>query len=306
MTCFHPLQAYKLGSKPNGKASIVFKFPIGVDLVEELKVPCGRCIGCRLERSRQWAVRCLHESKSHEDNCFITLTYDDEHLPRDRSLDVKVFQDFVKRMRKKVGKFRYFHCGEYGEKEFRPHFHACIFGYDFPDKKFLKRTNTGSNLYRSDILEKLWTFGFSSIGSVTFESAAYVARYIVKKVNGIEAESHYLNMNNFVCEDTGEIYPKKPEYTTMSRRPGIGSIWFDKFQSDVFPSDEVIVRGKQMRPPKYYDGKLEMINPGLFEVIKASRVEEAEKYSHDQTPERLLVREKCKLAKLGLYKRDVE
>ena len=152
MTCFHPLQAYKLGNKPNGKASIVFKYPIGVDLVEELKVPCGRCIGCRLERSRQWAIRCLHESKSHEDNCFITLTYDDEHLPRDRSLDVKVFQDFIKRMRKKVGKFRYFHCGEYGEKEFRPHFHACIFGYDFPDKKFLKRTKTGSNLYRSDSL----------------------------------------------------------------------------------------------------------------------------------------------------------
>ena len=113
-------------------------------------------------------------------------------------------------------------------------------------------------------------------------------------------------MNNFVCEDTGEIYPKKPEYTTMSRRPGIGSIWFDKFQSDVFPSDEVIVRGRQMKPPKYYDSKLEAIDSGLFEVIKASRVEEAKKYSHDQTPERLLVREKVRLSKLGLYKRDVE
>lgn len=320
MTCFHPLQALVIGQRPNGKQLLrVLKKTEHVYPVPDtrLSLPCGQCVDCRLERSRQWAVRCMHEAKCHDFNCFITLTYDEGNLPRGRSLDVADFQNFMRSFRKRVktkshlkkfgfncNKIRYYHCGEYGEIYFRPHYHACIFGYDFPDKVFWKQTKCGSKLYRSKLLEELWPFGFSSIGDVTFESAAYVARYILKKVNGIDKPFHYRSIAS--CDDDGVLLSKSPEYTTMSRRPGIGSLWYDKFSSDVYPSDEVIVRGKQCRPPKFYDSKLELANPGLFEVIKASRVQEAIKFSDDNTPERLSVKEKVKLSKLGLYKRDVE
>ena len=170
-------------------------------------VACGQCVGCRLERSRQWAIRCVHESQMHEQNCFITLTYSDEFLPENGSLQLKHFQDFMKRLRFHVGGgIRFFHCGEYGEENGRPHHHAIIFNHDFADKKVWK-TNNGVVLYRSKILEELWPYGFATVGCVSFESAAYVARYITKKVNGDMADSHYLG--------------REPEYITMSRRPGV-------------------------------------------------------------------------------------
>ena len=166
------------------------------------KLPCGQCVGCRLERSRQWAIRCMHEAQMHEDNCFITLTFNPESLD-DRSnpwsLDVRDFQLFMKRLRKKYGAgIRFYHCGEYGELNKRPHYHACIFGFDFPDKRLWKVTNSGHRLYISESLDELWPFGFCTIGNVTFESAAYVARYIMKKVNGDAAADHY----EWIDEDT--------------------------------------------------------------------------------------------------------
>ena len=159
-------------------------------------------------------MRCHHEASLYQDNCFITLTYSDEHLPSDKSLHVDHFQKFMKRLRKRFGEgVRYYHCGEYGEKYMRPHYHACLFNFDFPDKKIWKENN-GNRLYISESLSELWPFGFVTIGDVTFESAAYVARYIMKKVNGDLAESHYERVD----WDTGEVYHLKPEYTTMSRR----------------------------------------------------------------------------------------
>lgn len=301
MPCFHPLQAYYGERKSNGKFNIVFNSRDSVH-DHEVKLPCGQCVGCRLERSRQWAIRCVHEAQLHSSNCFITLTFSPEHLPENRSLDVRFFQLFMKRLRKRFGNgIRFFHCGEYGEKYGRPHYHACIFGLDFPDKVLFK-SDRGINLYTSVTLNELWPYGFSSIGDVTFESAAYVARYIMKKINGKDAKSHY----EYIDCDSGEVFDRKPEYTTMSRRPGIGKPWFDKYMTDVFPSDFVIMRGAKMRPPKYYDTLFEVRYPYDFMDVKEAREASADDYRFDNTPERLSVREKVQLAKLKMLVRNVD
>lgn len=301
MPCYHPLKGYRSRTvNPSGKRSLTFSPQDGfLDLPVE--VQCGQCIGCRLERSRQWAVRCMHEASLHGDNAFITLTYADEHLPIAGSLDKKAFPKFMKRLRRKIGeeKVRYFHCGEYGDTTQRPHYHACLFGYDFTDKRRWSVRN-GLPVWRSDTLEDLWKFGNSEIGTVTFESAAYVARYIMKKVTGRPAEEHY----RIVDEATGEVFDRIPEYTTMSRRPGIGKKWFDKYHDEVYPSDQVIVRGRAMKPPRYYDGLYEILNERGAARITAAR--QAARDTEEETPERLQVREVCAQARLDTFsKREV-
>ena len=292
------MQGYR--SRADGK-TIVFNPTYGwVD--RPLTIPCGQCVGCRLERSRQWAVRCVHEASLHEDNCFITLTYNNESLPEDGSLNKKHFQDFMKRLRKKYKnkKIRYYHCGEYGDKNFRPHYHAIIFGLEFDDQK-LFTVNNGEKLYTSEKLEKLWPFGFSTIGTVTFESAAYVARYVMKKVNGKNAKNHYERVDS----NTGEIYSLVPEYNTMSRRPGIASGWFDKYKDDVYPSDNIHLREKTFRPPKFYDKMYEHLMPNEMEKIKMQRMKNMQKHAKDNTAERLAVKEQVKNAQLNKLIRSI-
>jgi hypothetical protein len=317
MPCFHPLKAWH--SKfinPTGKRSMVFSRSSADQPDSPIDLPCGQCIGCRLERSRQWAVRISHEAQLYEDNCFITLTYDPMCLPDDNSLNVKHYQDFMKRLRFRfkgttpvlnedgIEEFpiRFFHCGEYGETNGRPHYHACIFNFDFPDKVLWKESN-GNRLYISKSLSELWPFGFCTIGSLTFESAAYVARYIVKKVTGDAATDHYMRVD----PATGEITFLKPEYTTMSRRPGIGHGWFDKFSTDVFPHDYIVVNGVKQRPPRYYDGLLETTRPYEFDVIKDRRSLDASTSDHyvdNHDANRLKVREQVQLAQFKLLPRN--
>jgi hypothetical protein len=220
MPCYKPLEAwYSKDVNPSGRRGIVFNPSLALQRDDPINISCGQCIGCRLERSRQWAIRCMHEASLHEENSFITLTFSPEHLvARDNpwSLDVRDWQLFMKRLRKRTGKkIRFYHCGEYGELHKRPHYHACLFGYDFPDKRLWRVVN-GQRLYTSYFLQELWPYGFSTIGTVTFESAAYVARYIMKKVSGKNADDYY----QWFDDETGEIFDRHPEYTTMSRRPG--------------------------------------------------------------------------------------
>lgn len=316
MPCYHPLDAYR-----NGAGEIVFTRPR--DEREKLKLPCGQCVGCRLERSRQWAIRCMHEASLFEYNCFITLTYAPEYLPVVSGTDVPTlrlddFQKFMKRLRKRFSgcepapgagaqeetfPIRFFHCGEYGEKTSRPHYHACLFNFDFPDKYYFRKSPSGSKLYRSPALEELWPFGNSSIGDVSFQSAAYVARYIMKKVNGAESHNHYCIATDL---ETGELLSRVSEYTTMSRRPGIGSYWFDKFRSDVFPHDFVIVNGRKVRPPRYYDAKLQAVAPFEFEDVQFERYIKAQKYVDHTTPDRLATREAVQLAQLKQLPRKLD
>lgn len=269
-------------------------------------IACGKCIGCRLDYARNWAIRCYHEAQMWEHNCFITLTYDDDHLPVSHSLELDHFQKFMKRLRKMFSdskvcpinakawspRIRFFHCGEYGARNSRPHYHACIFNFDFPDRVFWREKN-GVKLFRSPLLEKLWTvpkddplmlhkagesYGFSSVGDVTLESAGYVARYITKKIYGDSAESHYQGVNAF-----GEPVKLRPEYVTMSRRDGIGKDWVEKFgSSDVFPHDRVIIDGKKMKPPRFYDRFFEHVYPSDYQKMKAERKRKADLYREKQ------------------------
>ncbi|WNK13061.1 MAG: replication initiator protein [Microvirus sp.] len=297
MPCYHPISAWQLLNvkTAKGKPTISFKNPYAAPSPTRvgIQVPCGQCIGCRLERSRQWAIRCVHEAYGHEDNAFITLTYAPEYLPSDVSLKKNHFQKFMKRLRKAISpkKVRFFHCGEYGEQNQRPHYHACLFGYDFPDK-ILYTIRDECRLYRSPMLEKLWPNGFATVGDVTFESAAYVARYITKKITGSLAEKHYNG--------------RTPEYTTMSRRPGIGKKWYNEFKSDVFPSDEIVLRGKIMTPPRFYDKQLEADDPILYAKIKLDRKTQALQNTADNTAARLAAKETCKIAQFKLLKRGFE
>ncbi len=298
MPCFKPLEGFR---SPSG--GLVFSRPHSLGL--RMTVPCGQCTGCRLERSRQWAVRCMHEASLHADNCFLTLTYSDDSMPEYGSLVKSDFQKFVKRMRKRFA-FRYFHCGEYGEDTKRPHYHALLFGFDFPDKVPWRKSK-GYDVWRSPILEGMWQHGNSEIGSATFESAAYVARYCVKTLQNLRfrkgSRDSYLAALDAeysrVDMDTGELVLVAPEYVTMSRRPGIRSRWFDEFSAEVYPSDEVIVRGVAAKPPRFYDKLLESRSPE--EAVLLRRARSGARSFVDETPARLRVREVCAEARLSLY-----
>ena len=231
MSCDFPLTAWRSADPEdwkNGKIKMVFRKDLGFPNTE-MQLPCGQCAGCRLDRARGWAIRCVHEASLHHQNCFLTLTYDQQHLPPDGSLRKEDMQLFLKRLRKHLhpAKIRFFQAGEYGENTFRPHHHCLLFGYDFPDKLLIR--SSGQNpLYNSATLDRLWSYGFCSIGALTFDSACYTARYVMKKITGDNADNHYQG--------------KVPEYVTMSRRPGIGSEWYTKYQSDLYNHDRCVVR----------------------------------------------------------------
>lgn len=288
MACYRPIRAFQ--GVHDGIVGVEFRRTRA--RAEPVDLPCGRCPGCVLERSRQWAVRCVHESQLHERNSFVTLTYAPEFNPG--VLVKKHFQDFMKRLRKwaEPGKVRYFHCGEYGEKFSRPHYHALLFGVGFSDLVSWK-----SNLFTSKILEGIWGKGFCSVGAVTFESAGYVARYAYKKQARQEKEGH----TGGVDLETGEVCP---EYVSMSLKPGIGAAWFDRFCQEVYPYDEVVLRGCKMRPPRYYDKLFSLDDPRAMRRIKRARVRSAK--PEDNTPERLYAREVVTVARQSLAVRSLE
>lgn len=293
MPCFHPVDAYL---KDNGQVSLVERGSIKTSM----QLPCGRCQGCRLEKSRQWAIRCMHEASMHKHNCFITLTYNEDHHVA--SLEYTDFQLFMRYLRRYVkehtgAKIRFYMAGEYGDQNGRPHFHACIFGFDFPDRKLFRKLPSGSLIYTSEALQKLWRFGYSSVGDVTIESAAYVARYIFKKQFGKNQADHYQ-----ACDSrTGELVSISPEFNRMSLKPGIGMEWLAKFHPDIYPKGELIHNGMKMKPPKAYDKYLKKIKPLEYEQLQFQRVNNFN--YEDNTYERLAVKEHITKSKLQLKKR---
>lgn len=306
MPCYYPITAYRSrsGRSPNGGWPIVFNRREGYD-DKKVIIPCGQCVGCRLEKSRQWAIRCVHESQMHDQNCFITLTYRDEDIPKNLSLVKEDLQKFWKRMRKTIT-LRYFSAGEYGDKYGRPHYHACVFGYR-PDIgindtemhkvgrcEICKDIKTKEiQLYHSKWLDERWEKGIVIIGEVTFESAAYVARYVMKKMTGEKAEGHYNG--------------RQPEYAAMSRNPGIGSTWYDKYKTDVYPRDKMVIRGGiECKPTLYYDRKFNDQDQKKMQVLhyrremKSKMMEEIER-----SWERLKVKEEVKKIKIERLKKPL-
>lgn len=270
-----------------------------------LQIPCGQCAECRLKRSREWAIRCVHEASLHRDNCFITLTYRDD--ARAVSLNYHDFQSFLKRLRSKYpsDKLGFFCCGEYGETnpatgvidggKYRAHFHAILFGFNFPDRVPCRMLGR-ADLFKSKILDDLWRHGDCKIGAVSFESAAYVARYAMKKVNGDLAKSVY----TVVTED-GEMIERTPEMLVMSKRPAIGRRWFERYGKHVYSRDAVVARGVEMQPPRYYD---KLLPPVVRQIVSDVRAERGAVHLADHTDERNNVRNDVVVAGLSNFKRD--
>lgn len=305
MPCYHPLTGWHSKFKnASGKRSIVFNDRDALERDRPLRLPCGQCIGCRLKYSAHWAARCYHESLMHSHNCFLTLTFSDEYLPKDGSISVRDCQLFLKRLRRAIypQKVRFAYCGEYGELFARPHYHFLLFGYDFPDKELWSCKN-GQYLYRSKILEKLWPFGNSLIGSLTFESSAYVARYMIKKQKGKDSFLKYMELDF----STGEILrERRKEFFQVSRKPGIGKNFLEKFWRDVYPKDKFHIDGRAISPPRYYDTFLDRLDPMLMDDIRAQREISAAKWKFDNTDQRLTVKEIVKLAEIKQLTRSFE
>lgn len=296
MACYKPLQAYQ---RADGEVVFVERG----NITRSLLLPCNQCVGCRLERSRQWAMRCMHEASLHKKNCFLTLTYNDENLPAGPSLKYDDVQLFWKRLREwryraeGVREVRYYCCGEYGESTARPHYHACVFGFDFPDKMYFRKSGGDGKLFTSALLSRLWPVGMSSIGEVTFESAAYVARYMMKKVTGDAAALHY----RVVDAGTGEIVDRVPEFAHMSQ--SIGRDWLRLYWQDL-QDGKTVVRGRKVNAPRAYLRRMKKLQ--VFEEIEYERHKGAVSAFADNTDSRLATKEKVALARVNLFKRSVE
>lgn len=310
MPCYAPITAWRgRHLTANGKRPLVFSRNAALNPHVSTKVPCGQCVGCRLEYSRQWAVRCAHEMQLYDQNCFVTLTLDEDHLMspitrgikpwQARSVNKREVQLFMKRLRKRFGSgIRFFACGEYGEKRDRPHYHALLFNHQFEDRKEWKRSGSGEMLYRSPSLELLWPYGYSSVGAATFQSAAYVARYMMKKVKGDLSQKAYAPTFN---PSTGEISERSPEFALMSQ--SLGKKWFEKWSDDVYPSDEVVIDSVPQKPPKFYDGLAETMEEYHIERIKRAR--KARARARDEGVDRLRVREKVQEARIWQLRREL-
>lgn len=293
MPCYSPVTGYQ--DRTGGRLQFTTSRPPNA---RQLQVACGQCIGCKLERSRRWAVRGTHEASLYEDNSFITLTYDDEHLPRGGTLVPKHATDFIKRANYHVGPFRYYIIGEYGETTWRPHYHAIIFGKDWLDKKHFSNTDAGPT-YTSQRLEQIWGMGQCLTAAVTFDSIAYVTRYCTQVRTGRQAEPHY---RRYTAE--GKSYYLEPEFGHMSRRPGLGKHWLDKYHTDVYTQDTIVINGKHQRPPRYYDLKYDEQNPTHLKEIKAKREIEAYEQRWDNTPRRLADKQKVTEAAINFLQRN--
>lgn len=302
MACFSPLEGFRA---PDGTLTFSRRKAMtrrgftdadgvnwGSDPVK-FDFSCGKCIGCLLDRSRDWATRISCESQFHDSNSFITLTYSDANLPENGSLDFEHLRYFFVHLRKYLyttfGIYvRYFACGEYGTNYLRPHYHVCLHGFSFlHDRQPVSRSN-GNILYNSATLAKLWPHGMSWIGDLTYESAAYTARYVLKKSFG-----YFANPDKY----DGKV----PEAVRMSLKPGLANKFFDRYFSDIYPHDFVVLlNGRKVKPPRYFDKLLEKRDPTMYYDVKKARFKRALSRKEDNTSSRLFVRHE--LQKLRLKK----
>lgn len=320
MACTRPLEA----SRPIGSSEkpLIWKRGTRPDPLpqgfEPLELPCGQCIKCRLEYSRTWAARMIQEDYSHyqrdQDSIFVTLTYREPwhctkteldngyHVPLDGSLNHSHIEKFFKRLRKHFNgrTIRYYQCGEYGDETNRPHHHAVLYNVGFSDQELIQENN-GYPLFVSEQLDKLWKFGYCWFGSVTFESAAYVARYCLKKITGPRAHEHYLRYDEY-----GNPYWLRPEYCTMSQ--GLGRDFYEEYKSDMYPSGDCPVPGRDHvgRTPRYFDKLHEETHPQEMEELRQTREKWYLDHHGEMTPQRLETIEKCALARISHKKRRLE
>lgn len=301
--CLNPLHGFRIGTTPAGKADLKicgreivaiekvegdWKKYVSLSFVqhpmkaitEYIDIPCGQCIECRLAYSRDWATRMMLEAQYHESSYFLTLTYDDEHVPpsyypdpetgeaiRSLTLKKKDMQDFMKRLRRRLEyadkpPIRFYGCGEYGTDTHRPHYHIIVFGLELDDLKPLKTSSLGFPYYTSQLIEDCWPQGYSMVCNVSWDTCAYVARYVTKKWTGDFKEFY-------------EQFNIQPEFSLMSRKPGIAKQYFDEHKEDIYHFDEIFLTlsdgGKTARPPRYYDRLFDLENPEIMSLVKDKR-----------------------------------
>ena len=350
MACYHPIHSY-WRTDIDGSRDKVFENNFDKPFVqkdgyifsEKILLPCGQCIGCRLEYSRQWATRCVLEASQWKHNYFVTLTYNDLWVPRnhfesldyytgevfdDESLSLKYddVQNFMKRLRTNLKRkfdfpldgqpgVRFYGCSEYGPTTDRPHYHLILFNCPIPDLKFEANNFRGDCYYSSEFLTDCWSvfdkstgirspIGFVTIGEVSFDSAAYCARYMLKKHKGLDSD-FYKN------------HHKEPECSFMSRKPGIARSYFDDNSEKIYMYDQIIITGtdgkaKRVRPPRYYDNLYDIFSPEDFERVKQCRKDIGENV-HKRIEERtdlcyedyLKVAESCISSKVSSLKRNL-
>lgn len=300
MSCHSPIDAWRSREvNSSGKRALVFN-PLEGYKDLHLTIPCGKCLGCLLERSRNWAMRCMHEICTNDESCFVTLTYSERYLPKS-GVQVVDFQKFMKRLRYRYDRkrFKFLAVGEYGADFGRAHYHCLLFGLDFPDKVRWAVRN-GNQSFRSPVLEDLWPFGNSEIAEANFDSAAYVTRYLTKDyVKGIGQKG---------VREWREAVGINPEFCVMSRggrkkgSHGLGYDWYRDFHEELVKTDSVVVKGKEMSPPRYYDKLLSEDYPELAEDIKRrrrGRPDRPDKPSRELYSDRKIAEGKLKLRERG-------
>lgn len=333
MGCKRPIQATRNGAGP---IRLLPRFVTGMGLASRkawgdtiVELPCGRCAQCRVDKANDWATRCHHESKMHRhpdgspNACMITLTFENEGLllrelkqgTHPSSLDVRDWKLFAKKLgqhrlrkqrreEKSLGLekgprrgFRYFHVGEYGGENKRPHYHALLFGEDFSEDRIWTKDERGNACATSATLDKLWGYGRTDIRPMTPETVNYCCRYVTKKLNGEMLKNSLERLD----PDTGEIITVRPEYATMSLKPGIGATWYERFKDDVFPDNFVVVKGTKKKVPRFYLRRLQKEDKELYERVADAAHKSAAGRVQEQTPERRLVRERVLRSKQKLY-----
>lgn len=285
MSCYHPLKAFVLGENPeNGKKiiKVVKQDYNGSEYsdagIPQIPIPCGHCIGCRLKYSRIWADRMLAESMYHDSNYFVTLTYNDENLPPKKdgspihSINKRHIQLFMKRLRKMFPeqRIRFYACGEYGSQSMRPHYHLILFGLKLDDLKVLRQNNLGQFYYTSDSFNKLWPFGYHIITDVSWDTCAYVARYVTKKQYG----------NN---KSVYEKYNFEPEFSLMSNKPGIGRDFFEDRAEELYAYGSISLSDQSgsrvIKTNKYYDSLFDIEYHDSLAAIKELRQDLVNEYN---------------------------
>lgn len=271
MKCFNKIRAKKPLSDSNK-----IRFCKTTYEQPDYLIRCGQCLGCRINKAQEWALRMTHEQKFYKDSSFITLTYSPEYLPGDSSLVKKHLQNFLHRFcmrikRQGLEKPRYYGVGEYGDKKSRPHYHVIIFGYNFPDKEIYEKQEN-YYYYTSKLLNELWPFGISIIAEANTDTMNYCAKYATKKIVGNK-------------EKAKEHYGKRiPEFTLVStgrkENLGIGYRYFKENWQNIYERDFLYIKGKtkpyKMKPPRYYDKLLEREHPEEYEKVKEKRIQKME------------------------------
>ena len=334
MTCYHPLlryETYKRYKCLDGhwayEAKVIsipkdYPYPEQYDDFEVIAalpdghyrkrelIPCGKCIGCRLENSKNKATQACYEAEEHKENWFLTITYDDDHLPEAEpaineetgeemdpnpggTLKPADLTNFMKKLRSYYERkynhkgIRFMACGEYGSTTGRAHYHTICFNLPILPKNmsFWKFNENHETLWRCPELEKIWGKGMIVAGDVNWSTCAYVGRYITKKVGMPADKQHYKNLGI------------EPEFYRASNRPGIGKTYYEKHKEEIYKKDSMIVKKygggtMKVKPPKYYDKLYDIENPERMEEIKKQRKKKSENIN------------KIKYAQTTLYKKE--